>query len=205
MSAIKKLLLYGLGTGAGLVITGGLVIGGWVWYAHQPRPWDARAVTARFDLAIKDTEGPWLKYRATPPAPPEGQDDTGFDLWYLVTNNTHRDYELSPQTTVHAILKDSHAMTFGTSTSDEPSIQFPVTSDVQQSIFIPAGKTARVTVHLPGYSTVKDTATLVTAKGESYAQASPRVIGYLKKRAPNLGGFVMLDRNHKYEIDLPLP
>jgi len=101
LSGWKRLFLIAFGIGVGVVLSGALLIGVYVWYSERPKPWNTTAIIATYqgvDSATNRTV-----------AQSERKDWVRF--YYIFKNTTEADYQLdSISSRLMASLKDTGSL-----------------------------------------------------------------------------------------------
>ncbi len=174
MTGWRTVLLKGFGFGVGFALVCITAAGAWLWHSNRPKP-----------------PQPWNTHAITATyefvTTPEGKNDIVYV--YTLQNNTNEDYRLTEGSGVdifHRLLREkSIYRTLG----EEPKIDFPV--------FVPAS--GRATVVIDDHSEYSGQK---PSDGDS-KKLRANVQEFVKVKHPNLGGFVLFDQTHRYQIELP--
>jgi hypothetical protein len=177
MESWKRIVLLAAGIGAGFAITAGLIVGGFMWWSSRPpkpKPWNESAITAKYESV--DVTG----------------EDKHIYFVYNLNNHTDTDFRLENNSQVHlgASLKRSSSISF--SDSDFLTADYP--------IYVPAKHNVRVklTIKYP-YTVPYDDKSSDDVKHDW----ETKLAIYLTKEISNLNGFVLMDENTRYQINLP--
>ncbi len=176
----NRVWLWGFSIGVGAVIAVALIIGGILWYQSRPepqKPWNTIAVKASFDFL--STEG----------------DKNTLCFYYTLENRTDIDYRLSSTDAESFAAKLERAGSLSVLNEDELKIDLP--------IFIPAKHKVRATVHLSYSCDEHQENYLDEQKEPDRARFQAAVGAWVKKKMPNLDGFVLFDKKNRYEIEFP--
>lgn len=152
-------------TGAGFALALSLFVGGIAIYKAHPRavkPWNTHAINASFsDIGVDSADGTLVFY-------------------YVLANETDRDYQLPDQfdVTVMSKLKE------GALSLDNGSYK----SDAD--VFLPARQRVRFAVHSAW-------------RFPADRPGGGTLASYVNELAPSLDGFVVFDQKNRYEIELP--
>ena len=180
----KRALLIGVGWGLGTAVGLGMIVGGFLWYESRPKPpvppkpWNASAIKAEYDLVSTDTD----KDR-----------ENVIVFYYILENTTDFDYR----------VEDGRRITMTGKLEDERSLSAFLKSQgvIDYPIFVPAKKRVRFRVHLIGYTyPVKQKDNPTTQERKQYRETLAK---YVADEFPNLDGFDLLDEGNRYEIILP--
>jgi hypothetical protein len=178
MNDWKKLVLRAVSFGAGFAVTSALIIGIFLWWSQRPskpKPWNQGALTATYEAL--GTEG----------------DTHTFWLAYTIENKTDSDYSLSSDSGIHlavVLRRYNDALIF----SDSKSL----TTDYP--LFIPAHHRVRIRMHLSyPYPEAEDFNSSEDARYDYETKAAV----YLAKELNNVNGFVVMDENSRFQINLP--
>jgi hypothetical protein len=89
MPTWKRLAVISFSAGTGFAVVFSLILGGWVWYQSQPKPWDEKAIAATYSNCVlsgeKGSEFPMFFYRL--------ENRTNYD--YEVQSNSGFQYFLN--------------------------------------------------------------------------------------------------------------
>jgi hypothetical protein len=180
----KRAVLIGVGWGLGTAVGLALIVGGFLWYENRPKPpvppkpWNASAIKAEYDLVGTETNK-------------EKQNVIVF--YYTLENTTDFDFRVEDgqHITITGKLKDEKSLT--------PFLK--PAGVIDYPIFVPAKKRVRIEIHLVGYTypvKQKDNPT-----AEERKQYRAMLAKYVADEFPNLDGFDLLDGENRYEIVLP--
>jgi hypothetical protein len=198
----KRSLLIGIGWGLGTALGVVLLVGGFLWYQSRPKPpkpWNTKAIEAHYANTqfFEGTEKTTLRTALV------------FDL----RNNTATDYTLEehPSDTVVVMqrMKSSDTLVSGMGLTwtpehgpgtqqldDRGNPTIPKGFFADAPIFIPSGQAVRVY-----FWSEYDIPDIVAAlpKGETI---HPNTV--LQNALKDTNSFVLLDKLHRYQIELPL-
>jgi hypothetical protein len=173
----KIILVKAAGLGAGFALMLSAIAALSIWYWNRPKPpkpWNKNAITAEYDSVR-----------------PDGKDDH-LKFWYTLQNNTNEDYRLQNKAGVSitgALIK-THS--FSQFSDDYEWTDFP--------IFVPAHSRVRIGIEIPYTYNLSEKE---NANHEERRAYSAQVAKYVTDKLSNLGGFVLFDDSHRYEIDFP--
>ncbi len=180
MKPWQKLAIISACGGAAFALVIALVTGGYFWYASRPKPpepWNTTAIKGRFE-AIRT----------------EGSNNT-IEFCYTLQNTTEDDYQVENQSelSLASRLADSKSLFF------EPGEEHALTFDFP--LYIPSRQRLNFNIHLayPYPGTVPSP----EAGKEEWREYRKALKAYASKEYSNLNGFVLFDKAHRYEIDLP--
>ncbi len=174
MSTWKRILLCGVGIGIGATIAFFAIISTYSWYSSRPKPWNTNAITATFDRVV--TEG----------------DNNTYLFKYILQNNTKEDYTLNNGSDLVISAKLKKQKSIVTAKEDDLAIDLPV--------FIPANQKSAFDIHVNYPSKVKSTNGPDENERNKYREA---VKNEVSKTLPNIDGFMIYEKQSKYQIDLP--
>jgi len=177
MEEWKKLAIRAAGFGAASVIIAALLIGSFAWWSRRPvkpKPWNNKAITASFEAM--DTEG----------------DNNTITFIYTLQNNTALDYRVSDGGMIHlgAVLKRSKEFSF--ERGSFLSVDYP--------FYLPAKSRIRFVLHIRYPYSIKDD---LTASDDARHDWETNLCRFANKQFSNLNGFVLLDENTRYQVDMP--
>jgi hypothetical protein len=173
----KKVLLRAAGFGGGFAVIGAIILGVAVWWSGRPvkpKPWNKTAITASYEAIVVT-----------------GKDNT-VDVLYTLRNNTDEDYKIADDSSIHFGVTTRQFQVTNYQDKDFGKFDYP--------IFVPAKSQVQVVLHI-GLTMVehlKDGAT-----DDEQHDFNTRVAQLMQAAASNVSGFVVLDDNARYEIDLP--
>jgi len=174
LSGWQRVLLKPFGFGAGFALLCAVVVGGLVWYSRRPKP--PQAWNTQAITATYD-------YVTT-----KGEQNR-IVFVYTLQNNTQEDYRIDSESEVDVFHKLVSQNSIYHTVNKRPEIAFP--------IFVPAGgRTTLVIGYESEYSGAK-------INGDDQKKYRADVQEFVKTKHPNLGGFVLFDQIHRYEIELP--
>lgn len=174
MSPLKKFMVIGFSFGAGFALVLAAVVASVMWYKSRPKaPMPWDTRSMRASLFSATLEG-------------TGKDKSPLFL-YKIENMTAYDYEINSADQIQLFFKARHSF----------SEFLPGALSIDLPLFIPAKRAVTLGLHL----------NLVEVESEvqlSEATIESNVFLRDKKRIWNrFEGFVILDKNHRYQIDLP--
>jgi hypothetical protein len=171
MTSWKRLTLICLSLGAGAAIAVMSVIGGIYWYTSRPKPWNATAILA---------EGP----------PGFFPSDSGDHLLlrYTLINSTLRDYELTSQDQIKAVMVK---MNDGSLILDNSLCQLPI------PMFVPARQRTNVDITLLQFVLPRQNV------GEADQDYHERVRQQLESDYGSIREIIIYDETRHYQITLP--
>lgn len=178
MAQWKQILLKFFGVGFGIGVGFAVCVGIYGWYSSRPvpqQPWNAKAITATFELADTRGEDHHLRFR------------------YFLENHTETDYKIEDTRILHvdAVVGEKDGL------AGEGMVKFE-----DQNIFLPAKQRVLVNIELPGYRYPGSDAVLHDTADErkKYRDA---VKEYVNKELPKLNGFAAFDEIERYQINFP--
>jgi hypothetical protein len=181
----KRWLLIGAGIGAVGVIAFGLAAGAMRWHQSRPKAWDTQAFEVVYD-GIDTVQN----YKV-------GQSDERdwFRFRYLVKNKTGQDYELiEGSAKIMAKLQDSGSLLHDPQLTSSATLKYP--------LFIPTGQSVSLEIHVPAYGF--NVAPPTDRKSAEYSEYRRKLLAFLEDEMGNLGGFVLFDNIHRYQITFPV-
>jgi len=124
VSTWKRLLLRGIGAGAGFAITLSAIVGIWLWYSNRPKPempWNTSAIKATSTRLLYSIE----------------QDKLVGDFRYSLENTTKRDYRLPANADLMVRL------------AQDMSYRNASNMSFERDLYIPAGQKVNISITLP--------------------------------------------------------
>jgi hypothetical protein len=177
VSSWKKLAIISLCGGAGLAITGFLILAAFLWIESRPspqKPWNTTAILAK-----------------EPPGFDVSKDGTRIEFDYTLENNSTKDYRAGSSAELQLFLRAKDG-TLGGPASDK---------DITLPIWIPLRQKMMVYVSLGlGSNDIPS-----KHADETDSAFHERLRAFLKERFHNMQGLVVFDQTNRYEIDLPKP
>ena len=175
MASWKRLLLISASFGAGLAVLLSLIFWGVLWYQQLPKEWNKSAIMATYDGL--DTEGK----------------EKTFVFYYTLENNTKSDYSFmkGSDVVIMAKLKEQKSLSGGL--DDLLTVDSP--------IFLPSKQRLRFPIHLKYY--YKGKAVKPDADSEGRKKYRKELEAYVKENFTNLDGFVLFDKESRYQIEFP--
>jgi hypothetical protein len=174
---MKQSLIKAAVFGASFAFTLGVLTLLVMWYLSRPKPpvpWDKAAITAEFDRV--GTE----------------EDDRYPSFAYTLQNNTDRDYQLNGASVVaNARLLAQNSL----STLDDDHIL------LKSYVFLPPKQRTRLLLYIK-YE-FPDSLKRSIRSAKSTEAGLTMIRKYLADDMHNLNGFVLLDKDYRYEITLP--
>jgi len=174
----KRLLVFGVGAGAGFALALVAVVGMVLWYESRPtppKPWNTKAIVASFDRL--DTEG---------------QKST-IVLYYVLENTTNVDYRVDAKDNLRLMARLARQRSL--SASDNVFERF------DSPIFIPAKQRLRYAVHIdyayPSGGTRRG------ASAEELQEYRKGLSEWVNREMSNLDGFVLFDEGNRYQTNFP--
>jgi hypothetical protein len=174
LSGWRRVLLKAFGFGAGFALVGIMAVSAWVWYSDRPKP-----------------PQPWNTHAvtATYEFVTTDKEKNHVVFVYTLENKTKEDYRLRDKSEVdifHRLLSEKSIFRSG----EQPQIHFP--------LFVPASGRTTVSIedHLE-YSGPK------SSDDDSGKEFRADVQEFVKAKHGNLGGFVLFDQIHRYQIEFP--
>lgn len=179
MATWKRLLLIGVGAGAGFAAFLTLVAGGWLWYRSRPKlpkPWNTTAIKATFD-----------RVRVV------GQNND-IAFFYVLENMTNSDYRVENASDTYLIARLKQQKSLSEFEGNFQKLHFP--------IFIPARQRVWVPIEL-SYPYQEKLAS--DASGKERHKWRQKLREFVKSQMGNLNGFVLFDNKNRYQINFPRP
>jgi hypothetical protein len=174
----KQILLKSLGVGVGIGVGVAISVGVYAWYASRPKPqkpWDAKAISAKFEHA--DTKG----------------EDHHLTFLYSMENHTDLDYKIeTANLRVSAVIAPEDSLFGGTG-----EVKFG-----DASVFLPAKQRVLITLELPNY-TYRGAEVLLHDTSEDRKKYRDAVQKYVDDASPRLNGFAAFDEINRYRINFP--
>lgn len=178
MTTWKRIVLIGFSFGAGLAVVSAVIVGGFLWYNSRPNPpatWNTEPIKASFDRVTTDGS------------------DNHFSFSYVLENTTDYDYELN-EFSNHVLMARLKRQKGLSQVGDAVKVDYP--------IYIPAKQRLSIHVNLLGPYTYPKRLRR-NASREEREKHNQEVAKYVNENMGNLDGFVLFDKEHHYQIDLP--
>ena len=177
MTSFKRPSIVGASFGIGFVVAA-IIIGAFVWYKAQPKPWNNAAIAATFDDINL-----------------EGKDNT-FVFYYTLQNNTDSDFTLYAGSDLIVMMKLARQKSLARDKigdSDLPNIDSP--------IFLPPRQRLRIGIHM---AIPYDGEALKEGKSsEERKKYQEKLKAYVAQELSNLEGFTIFDKRNRLQIEFP--
>jgi hypothetical protein len=172
----KRLVIISASAAAGFALVLAIIVGGLIWYGSRPKPltaWKTGAIKATFDYV--DAEG----------------EKNTIVFYYTLENTTDFDYQLpaKPSTVVMARLEKQKSLSF-----DDEYTSF------DHLPFLPPKQRIRFGIHVAYPYPERLSPGASHEEGHRFRE---KLAAYVKTELANLNGFVLFDKENRYQIELP--
>jgi hypothetical protein len=177
MSPWKRWVVIGISGGATLAVVGAMIIGGVVWFAARPTPWNTSALSVV-----------WGKAETTYGFSSTNSKDfrqAGYSLDFAIQNNTNRDVTLSETATIMRRLTDGGVLE-----------DYSMVAKPYKAAFIPAGQRAELSIKLDVGCTEEDANGVVHDRDPGVCY---------KDTWAEMDALVLFDHDHHLQVNLPKP
>jgi|SRR5665213_207043 len=177
METWKRIVLKAAGFGGGFAAVAALIIAACLWWSSRPvkpKPWNKTAITASYEAIIA-----------------AGKENT-VEIMFTLRNNTDEDYKILDESSTHFGVTTRQFQVTNYQDKDFAKFDYP--------IFVPAKSQVQVILHVPLIMEERLRDGASDDEGHDY---NTKVAQLMKAAAGNVSGFVLLDDNARYEIDLP--
>ena len=177
MEPWKRIVLKAAGFGVGFAVVAALIIGTCLWWSSRPvkpKPWNKAAISASYEAILA-----------------AGKDNT-VEIMFTLRNNTDQDYKVTDESSTHVGVSTRQFQVTNYQDKDFARFDYP--------IFVPAKSQVQVILNVP---LIMKERLRDGASDDEEHDYNTRVAQLMKVAADNVSGFVLLDDNARYEIDLP--